>query len=362
MLIRHFESAGVKRFSGIFLSFLLTLSLLSLFAVAAQGEEEGEQPVTMAVNAADGSSPTYTDGAADADSAAYTGTASQADGATYSTVAENTYTIETPEDLIALGEICADPSQSVGITVLLMNDIDLTGKAFTPISCFCGTFSGQQHTISGLSVTSEGSRVGLFAVLTAEAVVSELRVTGSVASTDDGIAGGIAGENAGTIHNCIFQGSVSSPYSAGGIAGINFESGTVSASKVSGTVTGKLCAGGITGDNRGRVSDCQNYSKVSNGVSALTSFLKPGLLKGGICGTSDGIVENSEDLSSSVPSSGVSSPSATASSGSSASASGLFPLEIDHSVLILIGCALLALNCIAACIALLLCRNSRRYR
>ena len=68
-----------------------------------------------------------------------------------------TITIATAEDLKELAIQCTLDSWSQGRIVRLQAAIDLSGTDFTPIPTFGGTFEGQGHTISGLSITGSGN-------------------------------------------------------------------------------------------------------------------------------------------------------------------------------------------------------------
>ena len=66
-------------------------------------------------------------------------------------------TISTVEEFIAFAENCRQDSYSQGLTVTLENNINLEGFDFNPIPIFSGSFEGNGHTISGVSVESDGS-------------------------------------------------------------------------------------------------------------------------------------------------------------------------------------------------------------
>ena len=61
--------------------------------------------------------------------------------------------IKSAEDLRSLAHSCTLDSWSRGKTVVLDNDIELTDDDELPIPTFGGTFNGNGHTISGLSIT-----------------------------------------------------------------------------------------------------------------------------------------------------------------------------------------------------------------
>ena len=134
----------------------------------------------------------------------------------------DTVFVRTAEDLVQLAENCTLDSWSQGKTVYLEADIDLTGVDFAPIPTFGGTFEGQGHTISGLSITGSGNVRGLFRYIQPTGSVRDLHVSGSISPADrKNVLGGLAGKNQGTITMCSFSGTVSGLDSIGGIAGIN---------------------------------------------------------------------------------------------------------------------------------------------
>lgn len=79
--------------------------------------------------------------------------------------------IKSAEDLRSLAHSCTLDSWSRGKTVVLDNDIELTDDDELPIPTFGGTFNGNGHTISGLSITQSVSPAGLFGVLQKDAVI-----------------------------------------------------------------------------------------------------------------------------------------------------------------------------------------------
>ena len=172
--------------------------------------------------------------------------------------------LRTAEDLAELSKNCTLDSWSQGKTVYLEADIDLTGTDFAPIPTFGGTFEGQGHTISGLSLTGSGNVRGLFRYIQPSGAVRDLNVTGSIAPSDrKNTLGGLVGENQGTITNCTFSGAVSGADSIGGIAGINEAQGQIINCSFSGSVTGEHYVGGIAGQNYGSVVQCENSGSIN---------------------------------------------------------------------------------------------------
>ena len=180
--------------------------------------------------------------------------------------AENTNTVylRTAEDLAEFSQNCTLDSWSQGKTVYLEADIDLTGVDFTPIPTFGGTFEGQGHTISGLSLTGSGNVRGLFRYIQPTGAVRDLHVSGTISPSDrKNTLGGLVGENQGIITNCSFSGAVSGADSIGGIAGINEAQGQLINCTFSGAVTGEHYVGGIAGQNGGSIIRCANSGSIN---------------------------------------------------------------------------------------------------
>ena len=176
----------------------------------------------------------------------------------------NSIYLRTAEDLAELSRNCTLDSWSQGKTVYLEADIDLTGVDYTPIPTFGGTFEGQGHTISGLSVTGSGNVRGLFRYIQPSGAVRDLHVSGAIDPSDrKNTLGGLVGENQGTITNCTFSGTVSGADSIGGIAGINEAQGQIINCSFSGSVTGEHYVGGIAGQNYGSIVQCENSGSIN---------------------------------------------------------------------------------------------------
>lgn len=176
----------------------------------------------------------------------------------------DTIYLRTAEDLAGFSRNCTLDSWSQGKTVYLEADIDLTGVDFAPIPTFGGTFEGQGHTISGLSITGSGNVRGLFRYIQPTGSVRDLHVSGSISPADrKNVLGGLAGKNQGTITMCSFSGTVSGLDSIGGIAGINEAQGEIINCAFSGSVTGEHYVGGIAGQNYGSIIQCENSGSIN---------------------------------------------------------------------------------------------------
>ncbi len=220
--------------------------------------------------------------------------------------------ISTQEQLAQLASEVNNGTTYEGKTIKLTANITLSGS-WTPIGVyseskpFKGTFNGQGHTISGLSITS-GDNVGLFGYVYSgyqeTAAVKNLTVTGSITATGNagGIVayldggnstvscchsdvnitgtggkssavGGIVGNNAsGIVTNCYSTGTVSAAYNVGGVVGWN-ASGTVSYCHYYNSsldclrITSGQAIGAIIGENDGTVTSCRFlYGTAENGI------------------------------------------------------------------------------------------------
>ena len=171
-------------------------------------------------------------------------------------------TISSAEDLMEFAENCALDTWSRDVQVQLLADISLKGTDFVTIPTFGGSFDGGGHTIRDLNVTQSVAPAGLFGVLQSTAVVKNLNVQGAVAPEGDGKnAGGIVGENYGTLENCAFTGTVEGKTNIGGVAGRS--DGILRNCTAQGSVTGENHTGGIVGYNDGTVSSCRNSASVN---------------------------------------------------------------------------------------------------
>ena len=81
---------------------------------------------------------------------------------TADTAEKETFHIGTVDDLLQLADSCRLDSWSQNRTVVLEADIDLSSVDFNGIPSFGGTWEGQNHAITGLSLSQDGSVQGLF--------------------------------------------------------------------------------------------------------------------------------------------------------------------------------------------------------
>ena len=216
--------------------------------------------------------------------------------------------ISTAEELVEFAENCRLNTWSEGISVVLKKDIDLSGVEFNGIPVFSGSFYGQGHTIKGISITSDGSVLGFFRYLEETAIVYDLNLEGEI--TPGGtreMVGGIAGENAGTIINCSFFGTISGGDRVGGLVGSNESTGLIEDGTFSGVLSGNHFLGGIAGENHGVIRTCTNEADINaeavqNNVSleditiddlVNTEYASTSTDIGGIAGANHGVIRES---------------------------------------------------------------------
>ena len=220
---------------------------------------------------------------------------------------EQTIRIQSPEDLIRLAEDCRLDSYGLGLTVKLTRDLDMTGFDFEGIPVFSGTFEGNSYRITGLNLTHAGSHVGLFRYLTAEAVVRDLHVSGTVAPTGTReYVGGIAGDCEGRLEYCTFDGSVAGSSYVGGLVGHLALTGILENCSASGSIQGAHFVGGLVGENTGVIRNSENASNVNTLLEQNKVTLQDITLEsftgsesattvtdiGGIAGTGTGVIRD----------------------------------------------------------------------
>jgi hypothetical protein len=180
----------------------------------------------------------------------------------------------------------------------LIRDIDASetetwnnGQGFNPVgtydveqanSEFTGSFDGQNHTISNLSINRDDDYVGLFGAIGAGGEVKNVGVINVNITGNNGV-GGLVGENQGTVSNSYSTGNVSGYSDVGGLVGVN-SNGTVSNSYSKGNVSGEFYeVGGLVGGNdEGNISNSYSTGNVTGEADV-----------GGLVGGNSGTVSNS---------------------------------------------------------------------
>lgn len=247
----------------------------------------------------------------------------------YLTQVDGYYQISSAEDLIAFATL-VNGGQTT-INARLTQDIDMTGKTWTPIGNhydggtfkgneYAGEFDGQNYVISNLKAENV-IFFALFEKISSDSVVKNVGVTGSFSggqyiagicaecngiiencwngatiTVTDWTGAGIAASCTGTIRNCYNIGTINTPNGkdggSGGIAGSCFTYGTVENCFNFGKVTGNAAA--IFGENIKSATNCYylegSAPRGIGGTSKTVEQLKSGevawLLNGG---SSDGV-------------------------------------------------------------------------
>jgi len=229
---------------------------------------------------------------------AATGTAASQSAPDCSTVTyDGDGTDTSPYEVGNVDQLQCIEEQGLNANYVQVSDIDASetiswnnGKGFNPIdippgssgttfSGFTGTFDGQDHKITDLTIDrwSDGGFAGLFGAVgsrgkvmnvsvvdanitglgfgvgglagVSKGTVAESYATGSV-NGSLGHVGGLVGGNNGTIERSHAKVEVDGPSSVGGLVGANF--GTVTESYAAGAVNGTLAqVGGLIGSNDG---------------------------------------------------------------------------------------------------------------
>ena len=158
---------------------------------------------------------------------------------------------------------------------------------WTPIGTYedlySGIFNGQGHTISGLYFNDSGaSNVGLFGRIYKGKILNVGVLDSYFQFGTKG--GGVCGENyEGILQNCSNRSTVigKNDYcDAGGVCGDN--NGTVRDCKNTGSVSGENTVGGVCGYSPGTIESCYNTGSVHG----------TGEFVGGVCGSSLGTIES----------------------------------------------------------------------
>ncbi|MDS0260006.1 PKD domain-containing protein [Haloarcula sp. S1CR25-12] len=177
----------------------------------------------------------------------------------------------------------------------LTGDIDASetaewndGDGFDPIGGeFTGTFDGDNHTISGLTIDRGGTNdVGLFSVVGPAGTIRNVGLEGGSVTGGERV-GQLVGRNGGTVEDSHATGEVIGSYRAGGLVGQN--DGTVRRAYASGERSrANDWVGGLVGYNRGTV----NHSFAARAVVGEGGGFD-GTSAGGLVGVSTGTIADS---------------------------------------------------------------------
>lgn len=189
----------------------------------------------------------------------------------YFTQDDGSYTVYTANGLKEWAKaVQTDPT----INCTLTADIDLTGETWTPIGSgfssstgYQGTFDGQGHRITGLTITTnstDGGNAVLFDGIGSNGTVKNLQVEVNY-NVQQGVASGIVNVNYGTITACSVTGDIAARTSdIGGIASIN--NGSIIGCWFDGNLTTNYVEGGIAAYNYGTITACFYGGNAGQGV------------------------------------------------------------------------------------------------
>ena len=185
-----------------------------------------------------------------------------------------TYEVYNANGLLEWNEAARN---DLSINCTLIADIDLTGKEWTPIGSninyvytgYTGTFDGQGHTISGLTINQARFAVGLIGCIDKGGTVKNVQLK-DVNISGESEVGAIAGASLGTVIGCSVEGgSVTASLTvAGGVVGNSRsletgEHGDIIGCSSSATVQGESSVGGVSGViTDGFITACYSTSDV----------------------------------------------------------------------------------------------------
>ena len=190
----------------------------------------------------------------------------------YTDDGQGTYTVYTSKGLKAVADLI---NKDRSINVKLDRDIDLTGVDWKRISGYYrGTFDGQGHRITGLSINKGNEEfASLFSDIGENGTVKNLQLEGvNYTATDESY--GIANNNHGTITACSVTGTLTASDVVAGIANNNH--GTITACWFNGTLSASSSYGIAqyniklsTVSNGGVISACHWGGNAEEGVDDI---------------------------------------------------------------------------------------------
>ena len=197
---------------------------------------------------------------------------------------DGSYTVTSADGLMTVAELVNGGKTDINIT--LGENIDLTGKGWTPIGTnyekrYKGTFDGRGHTIKGLTVTTNDQFVGLFGYLDKAGTVKNVVMEGIQITSNhvlmSGNTGGVVGYSWGTIENCSVSGSVSGTNCVGGVVGSQKAGSTIGCSS-SAIVKGTRYVGGVAGEKWGTMTACYATGNVTLEIGSQNNLSGGGLV------------------------------------------------------------------------------------
>ncbi len=217
----------------------------------------------------------------------------------------NPFLIETPEHLAFVAAETKENRNFNGLYLKITQDIDLSGKEWTPIgslvsagTLFSGTLDGGKHVIKNMEINApDVSHIGLFGASRGvienlniencsvsgfeyvgglvgfiyEGAVNNCMITGKVEGKHNRV-GLLTGQNDGSILGCSTSGNITGKENVGGFAGINY--GLITESTSAGHVQGENQVGGFVGLlQKGKINNCKAACKVEGAQENIGGFL-----------------------------------------------------------------------------------------
>ena len=173
---------------------------------------------------------------------------------------DGSYTVYTANGLLAWNEAV---QSDLSLNCTLTEDINMTGKEWTPIGnsfqTYNGTFDGQGYSITGLNASS------LFGGIGESATVKNLQLVDVELYESSGGTAGIVPNNYGQVIACSVTGNINAFSTVGGIANAN--QGSITACWFAGTLR-KNESGGIVNYNFsiGSITACYWCANTDKGV------------------------------------------------------------------------------------------------
>ena len=162
-------------------------------------------------------------------------------------------------------------------------------ESYGLVTVFNGMFQGNNKSIRNLKMSSQEMTsleyLGLFYAIGQSGVVENLNLVNvEITALDDATVGALAERNDGTIRSCNVQTTMTGSITGGGLVFVN--NGTIEACQtmVSMDLTYVSCAGGLVGDNRGTLSNCSS----SGHITGPTDDHPPFQYLGGCIGLNEG--------------------------------------------------------------------------
>ena len=201
--------------------------------------------------------------------------------------ADNITSIDSPNDV-----------KQINNEYVLLNDVNMSRRSWTPTANFTGTFNGNYHVIQNLSITSSSyAYLGMVQRLSGtikNLFLKNINVTNNRNASSQGGAGSVAGECYGDIKNVtVLSGSITGPQyyknddrKTGGLTGALTSGGQITNCVNYAFVGRSKFSGGIVGIQYSgtTIQFCYNYGSISNGTNDWPRA-------GGICGESYGTIK-----------------------------------------------------------------------